>query len=68
MSLLENVAENFSAQEKSVSQTYARRATELLKMGLQKAPVVTSLKKHDPVARIHPGRTRKQHRTRAFNN
>ena len=60
MSLLENVAENFSAQEKSVSQTYARRATKLLQMRLQKTPVVAGLKEHDPVARIHRGRTRKQ--------
>jgi hypothetical protein len=53
MSLLENVAETFSAQGTSVSKTSARRATKLLQLLLCKATVVHALKEHDPVARIH---------------
>jgi rhamnose utilization protein RhaD (predicted bifunctional aldolase and dehydrogenase) len=53
MSLLENVRENFSSQEKNVFKTFARRATKVLQLRPSKATVVHALKEYDPVAGIH---------------
>jgi hypothetical protein len=50
--MLENVANNLSAPETSVSETSARRATKLLQLRLCKTTVVRALKEHHPVARI----------------
>jgi hypothetical protein len=45
-------AENFSAQETSVSKTFGRKATKLLHLRPCNLSAVDDLKEHDPVARI----------------
>ena len=46
----------------------AQRTTKLLKLGPQKTLVVAAVKKHDPVASIHSGGTKKQYPQRDFNS
>jgi hypothetical protein len=53
MGLLENITENFGAQETSVSKMPASRATKMLQLLPCKEKVVRVLKEHDRVARIH---------------
>jgi len=53
MSLLENVAENFSVQETSVLKMSRWRATNMLQLQLCKTSVVHALKEHSLFARIH---------------
>jgi len=52
MSMLENVAEHFSAQVMCVSKTFPQRATKLSQLRPCKATVIHALKEHVLVARI----------------
>ena len=53
MGLLENITENFLAQETSLSKMPERRATKWLQLLPWKGKLVHALKEHDRVARIH---------------
>jgi hypothetical protein len=51
-----------------VGKSSAQRTTKLLKLGPRKTLVVAAVKKHDRVAGIHSGGTKKQYAQRGFNS